>query len=164
VLDLALISKYLQYDPVLGDVYFIKEAKPARKLVPDETNRILTTVAKQKLKIKADRLIWYLVYKHQPTRNQIIFHKNLDPKDNRILNLSLITKTEYLRIIEAMKNISGTLKLLPHPTDAFCYVLQYKLHGRLRKEVVSDITIAKRKFVRLQLKFVKLIGKFTYSE
>lgn len=162
-MDLEAISKYLQYNAATAEIYFVKDSKKPRKLVPDENNRICTTVLKHKLKIKADRLIWYLVYKHQPNRDQIVFHKNLDPTDNNILNLALITKIEYMRIIEAMKNISGTLRLLPHATDAFCYILQYKLNGRLRKEVIADVTIAKRKYRRLQLKFVKLIGKFTSS-
>jgi hypothetical protein len=162
-MNLEAISKYLQYNAATAEIYFVKDSKLHRKLVPDDNNRISTTLLKQHLRIKADRLIWYLVHKHQPNRNQIVFHKNLDVKDNRIINLALITKTEYMRIIEAMKNISGALKLLPHPTDAFCYILQFKLNGRVRKEVIADITIAKRKYRKLQLKFVKLIGKYTTS-
>lgn len=163
-MNLKELITHLKYDPASGDIFILKNSKPTRKLIPDEFGKIETTVLGKRLAMKADRLIWFIVYGKQPTRKQVVFHKNLNEADNRINNLSLLSKKDHQQIIEAMKNISGTLRLIPHATDAFSYVLQYKLNGRARSEVICDITVARRKLVKLQLKFVKIISKFTISE
>lgn len=161
------LLKFIYYDACRGELYCLgntEPPRPERRLSPNEDNRILTTIHGAKLKIKADRLIWFIAYGKQPQRNQVVFHKNLDELDNRLNNLVLLPKREYLRLVEAMKNISGDLKLSLHPTDAFSYVLHYKLNGRVQKEVVQDVTVARRKFNKLQLRFVKLISKYTVSD
>lgn len=166
-MTLKELINYIYYDATTGELFSLSKHlphRPDRKLVPDENNRIASTVQGHSLKIKADRLIWFISTGKQPTRRQVVFHKNLDEQDNRLHNLMLIPKREYQQLIEAMKNISGDLKILPHQTDVFSYVLVYKLNGRIHKEVISDITIARRKFTRLQLKFVKLISKYTVSD
>lgn len=162
-MDLNQILPNLKYIPSTGELLAVKN-RSSRVLVPDETNRLLTTVNGYKLKMKADRLIWFIVHGVLPDKSQIVFHKNLDERDNRLNNLILMPSREYYNIIEAMKNISGALRLLPHATDMFSYVLQYRLRGRLKSEVIQDITVAKKKLTRLQLKYVKLISKYTISE
>jgi hypothetical protein len=164
-MQLKDIIKYIKYDAATGNIYSLSSTnKPDRQLIPNEYNKITSTVRGISLKIKADRLIWFIKYGKQLSRNHTILHKNLDELDNRFNNLVLLTKKEYLALVEAMKNISGDLKLIPHETDMFSFVLYHKHNGRLVKEVVYDITIARRKFNRLQLKFVKLISKYTVSE
>lgn len=166
-LQLKDLLKFIYYDACAGELYCLgntEPPRPERRLVPNEDNRVLTTIHGAKLKIKADRLIWFIVYGKQPNRKQVVFHRNLDELDNRLINLVLIPRREYQRLVEAMKNISGDLRLIPHATDAFSYVLIYKLNGRLQKEVVQDITVARRKFNKLQLKFVKLISRYTVSD
>lgn len=161
------LLQFIHYDACAGELYCLGRTdppRPERKLVPNEDNKITSTIHGNSLKIKADRLCWFIAHGKQPTRNQVIFHKNLDQLDNRINNLVLIPKREYLRLVEAMKNISGALRLIPHASDAFSYVLYYKMQGRLQKEVVQDVTVARRKFNKLQLKFVKLISKYTVSD
>ncbi len=166
-MTLKELINYIYYDAQTGELFSLSKHlphRPDRKLVPNEDNRITSTVQGHSLKIKADRLIWFIAYGKQPTRRQVIFHKNLDELDNRLHNLTILAKREYQQLVEAMKNISGDLRLLPHATDAFSYVLYYKLNGRIHKEVIADITVARRKFTRLQLKFVKLISKYTISD
>lgn len=161
------LIKFIYYDVQNGDLYSLSKSdppRPERKLQPNEDNRIISTIHGASLKIKADRLIWLIAYNKQPNRSQVVFHKNLDDLDNRLNNLILLPKKEYLKLVEAMKNISGALKMVPHPTDAFSYILIYKLNGRLQREVIQDITVARRKFNKLQLKFVKLISKYTVSD
>jgi len=161
------LIKFIYYDAYNGELYSLSKGdppRPERKLQPNEDNKITSTIHGCSLKIKADRLIWYIVYGKQPNRNQVIFHKNLDDLDNSLNNLIILPKKEYLRLVEAMKNISGALRMIPHSSDAFSYVLTYKMNGRTQREVVQDITIARRKFNKLQLKFVKLISKYTVSD
>lgn len=165
-MTLKELIKYIKYDAYTGKLYSMSKNSLCtdRELIPNEANKITSTVRGVTLKIKADRLIWYIVHGKQPTRHQTIFHKNMDNSDNRLHNLVLLNRKEYLRLVEAMKNISGDLKLAPHGSDMFSFVLSYKNNGRLMKEVVYDLTIARRKFTRLQLKFVKLISKYTVSD
>lgn len=166
-MTLTELLPYLKYNPSTGELSTEcqnTKNKKIRKLVPDETNRLITTVNGYKLKIKADRLIWFITHGVLPAKSDVIFHKNLDETDNRLNNLVLLTSKEYSSIIEAMKNISGALKLLPHATDMFSYVLYYRLKGRLKSEVIQDITVAKKKLTRMQLKYVKLISKYTVSD
>lgn len=167
-MQLKELIKFIRYDACTGEL--LTCAKPNaldaswRVIRPNEENKITTTVVGCNLKIKADRLIWYMHSGTQPNRRQVVFHKNLDVLDNRLHNLVLISKNEYFRLVEAMKNISGDMKIIPHSVDAFSYVIYYKLKGRLHKEVVQDIAVARRKFTKLQLKFVKLISKYTVSD
>lgn len=161
------LLKFIYYDASTGSFYSLSKTdppRPERQLVPDEDNKLNTTVHGARLKIKADRLAWFISTGKQPARFQVIFHKNLDWSDNRLHNLILLQKKEYLQLQEAMKNISGDLKLVPHATDMFSYLLYYKHNGRLHREVVQDIAIARRKFTRLQLKYVKIISKYTISD
>jgi hypothetical protein len=160
------IIKYIKYNPITGDLYCSSRTSSLydRKLIPNELNNITTTVRGASLKIKADRLIWFITSGKQPTRNQTVFHKNLDELDNSLINLVLINKKEHLQLVEAMKNISGDLKLVPHITDMFSFVLCYKYQGRVVKEVVQDLSIARRKFNKIQLKCIKLISKYTVSD
>lgn len=166
-ISLKELIKFIYYDASTGDLFSLSKNephRPERKLQPDETNRIITTVLGHALKIKADRLAWFISTGKQPNRHQIIFHKNMDSLDNRLHNLVLLQKREYQQLVEAMKNISGDLRLIPHATDMFSYVLIFKMNGRRHREVVQDITVARRKFTRLQLKFVKMISRYTVSD
>jgi len=165
--NLKDLLKFIHYDACAGTFYCLSKSnppRPERQLIPDEENRIITTIHGAKLKIKADRLAWFISTGKQPARFQVVFHKNMDSLDNRFHNLILLQKKEYLQLIESMKNISGDLKLIPHNTDMFSYILCYKHNGRIRKEVIQDISVARRKFTKLQLKYVKLISKYTLSD
>ncbi|ASJ79272.1 HNH endonuclease [Curvibacter phage P26059A] len=178
-LPLKDLLKFLQYNPLTGEFSVITSGNPtnctnlvgnplsavtSRKILPDEDNKIQTTIQGTRLSIKADRLAWFISTGKQPARFQVVFHKNLDWNDNRLNNLVLLQKNEYMQLQEAMKNISGALKLVPHPNDMFSYMLFYKHNGRMLREIVQDISIARRKFNKLQLKYVKIISKYTVSD
>jgi hypothetical protein len=158
------ISEHLEYIPSTGDIFVLKDKVRYRKLLPNEEHMVITNVNSIRLKIKYDRLVWCLVHNYYPTSTEVVFHKDLDIYNNRLNNLILITKKEYFVIQESLKNLSGNLKITPHSRDAFSYVLEYKYKGRIKREVISDITIARKKFTKLQLKFIKVLGKYTISQ
>lgn len=170
--SLQQICQYIRYYPLTGALYCLGRPSvndvdvmlPDRKIQVDETNKIATTIRGYTLKIKADRLIWFLTTGKQPQRNQIVFHKNLDELDNSLTNLVLLSKKEYFRVLEAMKNISGDLKLIPHKTDMFSFTLQYKDNGRINNVVIQDLLCARREFNKVQLRSIKLISKYTISD
>jgi hypothetical protein len=163
-LPLKDLLRFLSYSPLTGEFSVTSSSGEPRRIVPDEDNKIQTTIQGTRLSIKADRLAWFISTGKQPARFQVVFHKNLDWSDNRLHNLVLLQKKEYMQLQEAMKNISGALKLVPHPNDMFSYLLYYKHNGRMYREVVQDIAVARRKFNKLQLKYVKVISKYTVSD
>lgn len=172
-LPLKDLLRFLLYNPLTGEFSVsspsgeLHNANPEgvslRRIIPDEDNKIQTTIQGTRLSIKADRLAWFISSGKQPARFEVVFHKNLDWSDNRLHNLVLLQKKEYMQLQEAMKNISGALKLVPHPNDMFSYLLYYKHNGRMYREVVQDIAVARRKFNKLQLKYVKVISRYTVS-
>jgi hypothetical protein len=140
-MQISEISEHLEYIPTTGDIFVLKDKVRYRKLLPNEEHMVITNVNSIRLKIKYDRLVWCLVHNYYPTSTEVVFHKDLDIYNNRLNNLILITKKEYFVIQESLKNLSGNLKITPHSRDAFSYVLEYKYKGRIKREVISDITI-----------------------
>jgi hypothetical protein len=90
----------------------------------------------------------------------VILHKNLDESDYRYCNLKLISKKTYNSIKEAHRNLSGYLRLQPHPKDMFSYVLIWKENGKDKILVVQDIVVAKRMHNKLQLKYAKILSRY----
>lgn len=162
-MQISQIKSHLEYDPDSGCVYVLKNNMRNRQLIPNEDMNIIVRLDKTILKMKFDRLIWCIYYGIKPKHNEVVFHKDLDPDNTKINNLILISSTENFKILEALKNLSGALRIIPHPTDAFSYVLEYKNEGRTKKELIKDVTIAKRKLLKMQLKYIKFLGKYVIS-
>lgn len=155
------LKNYLSYNPLNGEIYVLS-VRP-RKLLPDENYNVNTTVNGIKLKVKYNKLVWYLVHGKVPKDNNVILHRNLDNTDFTLNNLTVISKREYLKLQESLKNLQGALRMYSHPTDIFSYILEYRDSGRLRKEVISDVTVARKKFSKLQFKFIKFIAKYVLT-
>ena len=64
------------------------------------------------------------------------------------------------RIKEAHKNLSGYLKIKPHPKDMFSYLLIWKENAKNRTLVVQDVVMVKRAYNKLQLKYAKILSKY----
>ena len=153
----------LECSPTTGEVFILKNNQRVRKLIPDEENTVSVTINKSKIKMKYDKLVWCSYYKEVPPDDHVVFHKDLDEKNNKINNLCLLPKKINAKIMEAMKNLSGALRLIPHPTDAFSYVLEYRQDSRVKKEVIQDITVAKRKLLKMQLRYIKFISAYVLT-
>lgn len=72
----------------------------------------------------------------------------------------LVTKDIYKKIKEAHHNLSGYLRIQPHTSDAFCYVVHYREDNRNKCIVLQDIVIAKKRYLALQLKYAKILNKW----
>lgn len=162
-MKLNKILEHIECNHSTGELFVLKNNKRYRKIVPNEDNIAIVSINKTKIKMKYDRLVWCVVYKTNLSTNEVVFHKDLDDENCKVNNLSLIDKSLHFKILEAMKNINGALRLIPHPTDVFCYVLEYKQSGRLRKEVISDITVARKKLLRMQLRYIKFVSKYVLT-
>lgn len=157
------ILKYLHYCANTAQLTLTKDNK-SKRLIPDEDNNIVFTLDSIKYKIKYTKLIWYIVYNTEVDNTHIIWHKDLDTSNYKLNNLCLITKEEYKKIQEALQNLSGILKIKPHKSDAFTYVLEYKEQGRIRKENIEDVSLAAKKLKKLKFKYTKLVSRYVLTK
>lgn len=164
--DTNLLLQYLTYDKYTGKLYLSVENK-YKEIFPDLFHYVQFSIKHQstiyKYKLKYTNLIWQLVYLHKPTAKEKIFHKDLDLTNFKLNNLILISTSTFFSIKEALDNLAGKLKLYPHPKDRYTYILEYKQKGRLHKENISDMQIAKKKMLKLQLKYMKFISSYVLT-
>jgi hypothetical protein len=155
--------KHIEYDLVTG-AFFLLKLNPSlvtkRQIFPNEDGYLLFYRQGTKFKIKANKVALELGTARLLDDNKVVLHKNLDVNDYRLQNLCAVTRTVYKKVKEAHRNLNGALKLVPHPTDAFSYVVQWKEDNKQMQQVVQDIVVAKRLFTKLQLRFAKLLSKY----
>lgn len=158
-MQLTRLKELLEYDPVTGDIY---NRKSKRKLISDEYGFIVVydNSVKRKFKLKASTLAWELGNDKKLSESYRILHRNLDDADNRLCNLMILTRSVYRQVQEAIRNLDGALKLQAHPEDQHSYIITFQDKGSTKKLVVHDIIAAKQRFIRLQLKYAKLLNKY----
>lgn len=152
----------LKYEASTGNLYVCSAGKQ-RRLFPNESGMIDTTIQGKKLKSKLNKIIWELVHNKEVPIDHVVFHKNMQENDYRLSNLQLLPKKTYNTIMEAMKNLSGALRIIPHPTDAFSYILEFKDKGRQKREVLYDISVARKKLLKMQLRYIKIVGRYVIT-
>ena len=154
------LSEMLYYEILTGKFFIKKNGDLVREIFPNEEGYLLFYRQGKRLKLKANKVAIELTSIEKITEDQAVLHKNLDENDYRLQNLRVISRTAYLAVKEAQRNLSGALKLTPHPEDMFCYILNWKENSKDRRKVIKDIVIAKRTYNKLQLKYAKILSKY----
>ncbi len=154
------LTNLIKYETVDGTFFLIKDNQKHRQLFSDEEGYIIFFKKGKKYKLKASKLAYELGNRMIVPKDKVVLHRNLDLTDYRLVNLKLVTKKVYQTIKEAHKNLSYNLKLLPHAHDVFSYVLTWRENGRDKSLVVQDIVIARRKYLKLQLKYAKILSTY----
>lgn len=157
------LEEMLKYDMITGEFY-IKKNESLRRIFPKDDGYIIFYKKGVRYKLKANKVAMELVTKEKLPPNKAILHKNLNEKDYRLVNLKVISKLTYNLIKEAYRNLSGALKILPHPSDVFCYVICWKEEGKDRRLVVDDVVVVRRMHTKLQLKYAKILNKYCIFE
>lgn len=158
--SLERLKELLEYNPETGKVII---RKSQRVLTPDADGIVVIFDSKAKpktRKYKLERIAYYLAFSIVPREDQKVLHKNLDPEDNRIQNLSLVSRSVFRQIKEAHRNLDGGIHLVPHATDQFSYILKWYEGGVEKSKIIQDIVIARRQQLKLQLKYSKILTKF----
>lgn len=153
------LRELLTYDPVKGEI----RTKKGRLLVPDHDGLVTIFDANAKpkhKKYKLNKIAYYLAFGLFPRKDQVVLHKNLDSEDYKIHNLLVVSKKVFCNIKEAQKNLSGGIKITPHPEDQFAYEVNWFEEGKPKKVVHYDIAFAQRVQTRLILKFSKFLTKY----
>jgi hypothetical protein len=162
-LKLKEILSFVLYEPDNGNLFLLKNSEKYRRLIPNYEGMLQTTINGVKIKMKYNKFVYFVHTGKLIKDKYTIFHKDLNKNNFEFRNLLVITKEQNFKIIESIKNLKGALKLNMHPYDMFSYVLEYKENGRTKKEVISDITVAKKRLSKLQLKFSKYVCKYVIS-
>ena len=156
--------KHIEYDLLTGSFFLLKTntagGTTKRQIFPNDDGYLLFYREGTKYKLKANRAALELGTGKQIDANKVVLHKNLDTNDYRLQNLCAVSRAVYKKVKEAHRNLNGALRLVPHPNDAFSYVVQWKEDNKQMQQVVQDVVVAKRLFTKLQLRFAKLLNKY----
>lgn len=153
------LREILEYHPSTGLCY---NKKTNRVLQQDYDGLVgvFCSVQKKSFKLKLERTAYALAHGVFPRKDQKVLHRNLDTSDNRPVNLVLVSRTVFLQIKEAQKNLEGSIRITPHATDQFDFVVHWLEKAKERQKIVQDITEAKRVVLKLQLKYSKTLTKY----
>jgi hypothetical protein len=163
-MELERLKQLLKYDPLSGSVYLVKNN---RQLLPDQEGGVVIfdKLSDRKInRLKLDRIAYALAFNKFPSQNQKLIHKNLNPNDNRLCNLTVVSNSVYKQIKEAHRNLTTGIKVVPHPDDQFAYYLIWYCGGYERKKVFYDIGLARKEQLKLQLKYSKVLTKYCVFE
>jgi hypothetical protein len=162
-MELQRLNELLVYKPLTGEI-FTKE--PYRKLSPDpeELITIWDRVTQKRTKFKVGRLCWILGNNKKLRKNQKVLFRNLNSEDTRLVNLLVVTPAVFSKIQEAAKNLRGGLKILPHASDMYDFVVWHYNNRIYRKETFHDIITAQQRLHVLQLKAAKVLTKYCIFE
>ena len=152
------IKTLFNYNPKTG----IVSTKKNRNLVADHDGLVVVfdSVAKKPVKIKLERLAYALAFNKLADEQKRVLHKNLDPDDNRMQNLALVTREVFLEVKEAYRNINQGIRFVPHPTDQFAYIVYWIEKGVEKQRILHDITNAQQFLLKKQLKYSKILTKY----
>lgn len=154
---------FLLYDLHEGLFYIVKSKdKPEgkRQIFPDEEGYLTFFRQGKKYKLKANKAAVEIGNNLEIQDDQVVLHKNLDYEDFSLKNLQLVSRDTLKQVKEAHRNLSGALLMKPHASNAFCYVLQWKEEGRVKTMLCEDVVVAKREYLKLKLKYAKLLSKY----
>lgn len=164
--------QYLVYQPETGNFFFkqrssrVNKEENLRLLTPNEDCYLTFIVQGKFMKVRAIKAAFMLYAKQlgkdipEIKKDYVLYSKNLNKFDLRYCNVGLCSRETMFKINEAQRNLHGDLKLLLHPKDMFSYVVHWTEDRQKRKKVVHDVVLAKKLFLRLQLKFSKVLAKY----
>lgn len=161
------ISNFIRFHPDYPSTYydyqlgkFYKNSTEVSEIVPDDTG-MLSFYCKVKRKVVRKKAL-FLAYEslHGPIpEDHLVFQKDLDETNYKGSNLMCLHKDEVRDIKDALYNVQGGIKLVPHPNNAYAYVLIYKEKGRKQQISTQEIT----KALRLKRKIIHKCQKYLNS-
>ena len=153
------LRQLLDYDPLSG---IIKNKKTKRILQADHDGLIILydSATKRSIKLKLDRIAYAMAFGVFPKEDKRVLHKNLNQEDNRLKNLTLVSRAISLQIKEAHKNLSTGIRLVQHSTDQFAYIVHWFEDGVEKTKILQDIVPARELQLKLQLKYSKILTKY----
>lgn len=157
----SLVSDY-SYEPTTGTVISIKTKKVLGYKDDDCFVKINTAKGKSLKKMKYSVLCWILITKNIVPKDHVVYFKNFDVTDYSMLNLKLVTKKEMSVIRACIKNLEGSLKIVPHKKDVFKVEVQYigfNNDGGVKFIKFDDEEMARRRLNTIRSECIKTLAK-----
>lgn len=157
----------LYYNPKQGDFKRKRANGSILRINPDEHGRIVYTCPDtgERVCTKAIRLAWEAFNSRELQEDEyLIFRDSItESTDLSIGNITKLNKDDYSELSIAMQNLTGSLRLVKHEKDAYCYYVHWR-DTSSRKKLFHDIVSAKKFIRRLLLLNTKVLGKYIRSE
>jgi hypothetical protein len=115
------------------------------------------------IKLKAIRVAYEMFYNCKRPNGMVIYPKDLQNSNFKIANIGTVNAAVWQNIKDAVYNIRDGIKIKPHPTNAYTFVVKYRQYGRVMQKTVHDITQALQFKRNLIIKCSKIVTKYTVS-
>jgi hypothetical protein len=137
-----------------------------RVLIPDEQGMLSVKDAlTQKYTFKkASILAWEFISGAPVPASHVVYFKNLNTKDYKGYNIACIPRSAYSSLRDAIDNLQGTLKLIPHSTEVYTYKVRHKHKGKTVLQSFHDVVDAQKFMRKVLIKSTKIMSKYLVSE
>jgi len=136
-----------------------------RIVVPDMDGflKFTCTVAERVIKLKAIRVAYEMFHNTKRPNGMIVYPKDMNETNLRINNIGVLSVELWSTVKDAVHNISGGIKITPHSTNAYSFVLTYRKNGRNVQRTTHDITKALQLKRKITIESYKIATKYTVT-
>jgi hypothetical protein len=141
--------------------------KNQRPLYPDEFDKTVTIydpLTRKRRKLLYKKLCWILYNRKEVPEDKSVLQLDLKEDNFSINNLRLVDKKDYASLMLALRNLSGSLKVLPHTSNRHKYVVHWLERGKHMKIVTQDFVAAEQLHLQKKQEFVKIVNKYILTE
>ena len=153
----------IAYDVQHGVFYRLKLSTQAlvRALSPDEQGMlsVLDGLTKKPTFKKAAILAWEFIHSSKLPEGYVVYFKNLNTSDYNGYNIAALPRAQYSMLRDAIDNIAGILKLVPHATEVYSYKVRYKHKGQVHHKQFHDVVDAQKFMRSVLIKSTKVMSK-----
>jgi len=157
----------IAYDLLNGTFWRIdrKTKATTRELPLDDSMRVpcWSALTGKNTNRKGAILAWEMLNGKELPPEHVVYFKNLNEEDLRGYNLGAVTKLEYTKIRDALQNLKGYAKLIPHATEVYSYKVRFKQGGFSTHQSFHDITAAKNFHRMLVINSTVLLNRYLVS-
>ena len=135
-----------------------------RRLVTDFFDMITYVCAftKKNVKKKAAVLAWEIMNGKLP-KDHKVYQKDFNRNNYQLYNIGCVSARKFVSITDAVYNLKGGVRVVPHPNDAYIYFVQYKVQGKIKRKRCHDIVQALRIKRMVQINSTKVLGRYTLT-
>lgn len=116
-----------------------------KKIFPNEDGFMiyLCSITKKQVKKKSSTFL-YEFFNEKLKEDQIVVFKDLNSTNYVPENIFVMQKSDYKILRDSIDNLEGAVKIKPHKTDAFSFIVYYKMNQKTHKKTCHDIVTAQR--------------------
>lgn len=145
--QIKISNKYpgIAYDYINGYFYRLKSSNEMdKRIIPDYLGYIiyLCALTNKRIKKKAEILAYEIMLDISLPKNSKLYFKDLNSENFKFWNIGCVSAKQYNTIRDAVYNIQGGIKIIPHAKDAFAHYIFYKTKGRIKMKICHDIVSA----------------------